>query len=124
MTSEAIRAMSEKIVEFYRGDFQFPEKCKSNISDMNFVEYLATKMQWRNLQSLDAPLKVDHHLRSSNGYRMVDGLKYFEFVDGSPFALCEESGDQHRFLCVHFQGSSKQHMASFFGRAFGDSISV
>ena len=125
MSRRDITSMAKLIGEFYAGSFKFPEGTNlSNISDMNFIAYLSPRLGWRNLHDLPIGVKVDHHLRSSNGYRMVDGLKYFEFVDGSPFAICEESGDQHRFLCVHFQGSSKQHMASFFGRAFGDSISV
>ena len=125
MSHRDITSMAKLIREFYDGSFKFPEGTDlSNVSDMNFIAYLSPRLGWRNLHDLPIGVKVDHHLRSSNGYRMVDGLKYFEFVDGSPFAINEESGDQHRFLCVHFQGSSKQHMAAFFRRAFGDSISV
>ncbi|MEC8050963.1 MAG: hypothetical protein VX210_09250 [Myxococcota bacterium] len=125
MNRTDITSMAELIGKFYDGSFKFPEGTDlSNVSDMNFIAYLSPRLGWRNLHDLPIDGKIDHHLRSSNGYRMDHGLKSFEFVDGRPFATSKDSGQQDRFLFIHFQGSSKQHIAPFFRRAFGDSISV
>ncbi len=119
MNQDAIKAMADCIIKFYEGEFEFPTKREgSNISDMNFIAHLASVRGWKNLHELELVEKVDHHLRSSNGYQMVNGLKHFDFVHGKPIATHLEDGQRDHFLCIHFQGPSKKHMIPYFQKAF------
>ena len=86
---------------------------------MNFIAHLAAERGWKDLQNLPSVLKVDHHLRSSDGYEMRDGIKKVEFKDGRPYAIKVATGNREPFACLHFQGPSKEHMKDFFERAFG-----